>query len=1216
MMDYSKYKILRFALILSTVLLIFLVAGVTAYHIYNSYMNTLNNAEQRLLGYAKALDEHASRAFGEAEKTLELIIDRISSNMAAGMLTEKALHDILKSEIAKLPQVEAAFIVDRTGIFKAFSKELPATRLDVSDRDYFINLRDDPNAEIYISRAFRNRTNNMWRFTIAKKIHDRKGGVAGIVAIGFKPEYFDNFYKSLDIGASTRINIMRSDASTLIVSPSNDASYEQNFSGFDLFKKNLPVSPTGFYRSLKFGYDQSDRIAAYSRLSNFPAIALVSVKTDEILSEWNSQTARQISFTAVVLIVFALTSVLLIRQLKKLEASERELNERALMLAENDERFRFAEGIAHIGSWDWNISKGTMAWSDEIYRIYGLKPLEIQASYQAFLDHIPPEDAQKITSALDRSLNDNSIPYDIEHKIIRPDGEDRVVHETGQIFRNEMNKPIRVFSVVHDITDRKRAEEALLYFQMAVGSATDAIGMSTPDGRHYYQNEAFTKLFGLSVREVDGVSGPPTTVYADEKVGKKVFDIIMRGGSFEGEVKMLDKDKNTKDIFIRAYSIKNKEGKVVGLVGMHNDITEKRQAEQKLRSSESQLRESQKVAKLGNWDLDLVSQALYWSDETYKLFDKSPENFVPSFNEFARLVHPDDIVTMQTNFDDALKSDAHPYHVTVRIINDTGREWVMEAFGAVRRDPSDNALSIFGTCQDITERKQDEEKIRQSEQFIRGILDTVDEGFIVVDKDYRILVANKAYCNQVGSNVEKIIGLPCYEVSHKINRPCHEEGEECATYKAIETGKPHSALHHHKNADGNILYIETKAFPIKNASGAVTSVIETINNITEKHLLEEERLKTQKLESIGTLAGGIAHDFNNLLQGVFGYISLAKMTMSNQEKCKAALDQAEKALHQSVNLTTQLLTFSRGGKPVRKRVNLLPVIENAARFALSGSRSESHVTADDNLWQVDVDEGQIGQVIQNIILNADQAMPVGGRVEIRMRNIQSSGKDFPQALKGEKYIEISIEDKGIGIPADYLSRIFDPYFTTKEKGSGLGLATSYSIIRNHSGLIDVKSEMGKGTLFTIYLPATAASQQEEQTKQFLLSKTERTGKVLIVDDEQVIRDVAGELISALGHEVEFAKHGEEAIEKYQAALKEQRPFEVVILDLTIRGGMGGLETLQQLLKMDPNVRAVVSSGYSDDAATANYEKQGFKSFLKKPYNVDDLRKVLDNMLNI
>jgi two-component system cell cycle sensor histidine kinase/response regulator CckA len=256
----------------------------------------------------------------------------------------------------------------------------------------------------------------------------------------------------------------------------------------------------------------------------------------------------------------------------------------------------------------------------------------------------------------------------------------------------------------------------------------------------------------------------------------------------------------------------------------------------------------------------------------------------------------------------------------------------------------------------------------------------VDEAFIVIDRDYRIVTANQAYC--VSASCDDVIGKHCYEISHRRNIPCFDAGEECAVRTVFETGRPQVSVHTHQDEDGRLIYVETKAFPLKDSSGNVISAIETINNITEKQLLEEERLKTQKLEAIGTLAGGIAHDFNNLLQGVFGYISLAKLNADQKEKSVAALEQAEKALHLSVNLTSQLLTFSKGGKPVKQRIDLRPVIENAAKFALSGSRSDHLLNIRDDLWNADADNGQIGQVIQNIVLNADQAMPEGGHVEI------------------------------------------------------------------------------------------------------------------------------------------------------------------------------------------------------------------------------------------
>jgi nitrogen-specific signal transduction histidine kinase/ActR/RegA family two-component response regulator len=389
-------------------------------------------------------------------------------------------------------------------------------------------------------------------------------------------------------------------------------------------------------------------------------------------------------------------------------------------------------------------------------------------------------------------------------------------------------------------------------------------------------------------------------------------------------------------------------------------------------------------------------------------------------------------------------------------------------------------------------------------------------------------------------------------------------------------------------------------------------VIETISDITEKHLLEEERLKTQKLESIGTLAGGIAHDFNNMLQGIFGYISMAKMTLDQKKKSLAMLEQAEKALHQSVNLTTQLLTFSKGGKPAKKNLSLLPVIENAARFALSGSRSEYRISSAPDLRRVEADEGQLGQVIQNIVLNADQAMPLGGCVEIAAQNVSASDASLPRSIAGKDHVLITIQDSGVGIPEQYLGKIFDPYFTTKEKGSGLGLATSYSIIRNHRGLIDVRSEVGKGTDLFLYLPASEAV-AEESPGAAVPGKT-RTCRVLVMDDEKVVREVAGEILRALGHEAAFSENGEAALTMYREAMASAKPFDVVILDLTIRGGMGGLETLGKLLELDPGAKAVVSSGYSDDTALSKYREHGFRAFLKKPYNVKELQDTLSALL--
>jgi two-component system cell cycle sensor histidine kinase/response regulator CckA len=517
------------------------------------------------------------------------------------------------------------------------------------------------------------------------------------------------------------------------------------------------------------------------------------------------------------------------------------------------------------------------------------------------------------------------------------------------------------------------------------------------------------------------------------------------------------------------------------------------------------------------------------------------------------------------------------------------------------------------TGTDITEKRQSEEALRKSEEMLRSVLDSVDEGFVVIDRNYCILAVNRAYCEQVGLSDAEIIGKHCYTASHALHRPCYEVGEDCAVKKVFETGEPCLVSHHHSNAAGNVLYVETKAFPQKDASGTVTSVIESISNVTEKYLLEAERLKTQKLEAIGTLAGGIAHDFNNLLQGVFGYISMVRMHLDQKEKALDMLSQAEKALHMSVNLTSQLLTFSKGGMPAKKNVALSPLIESSVKFALSGSRINYTLTCDKALRRVEADEGQIGRVIQNIVLNAEQAMPMGGTISVRAKNMPSSAKGLPLSLPEGDYVEISVTDGGIGIPQQWLSRIFDPYFTTKDKGSGLGLATSYSIIKNHGGLIDVKSKPGEGTTFIVYLPALEADEEIAGTVPAAVAAS-RKGRILIMDDEEIIRNITGIMITTLGHEVEFAENGEEALAKYREALKSCRRFDAVILDLTIRGGKGGEETIKELLALDPEAKAIVSSGYANSSAISESKLLGFRACLTKPYDVNALKDVLAVLL--
>ncbi len=516
---------------------------------------------------------------------------------------------------------------------------------------------------------------------------------------------------------------------------------------------------------------------------------------------------------------------------------------------------------------------------------------------------------------------------------------------------------------------------------------------------------------------------------------------------------------------------------------------------------------------------------------------------------------------------------------------------------------------LMGTFRDITERKLAEGESAERGAMVQQIMDTASVAIGLVDRRGRITHANRRMGEMFGCTMEELIGSEYADHVH----PSEREPSRQNMLALLASTIPSVDLERrYLRKDGTEFWGHLACRRFHDARGNDLGLIGVITDITERRLLEEERLKTQKLESIGTLAGGIAHDFNNLLQGIFGYVAMARMSLDQREKSLAMLEQAENALQQSVSLTTQLLTFSKGGRPVKKRISLTPVIENAAKFALSGSRSGYRLDTEPGLWQVDADEGQIGQAIQNIVINADQAMPGGGTVVIAAKKVLKPDNRHPRLPKGD-YVEISVQDSGTGIAGQYLQKIFDPYFTTKEKGSGLGLATSYSIIRNHGGLIDVISELGKGSTFFIYLPAIEAEKDIKETA--AVSPVVRKGKILVMDDEALVRSIAGELIKTLGHEVDLAEHGEAAVEKYRSAKESGRPFDVVILDLTIRGGMGGRDTLERLSVIDPGIRAIVSSGYSDDAVVADYRKYGFKARLTKPYKLANLRDTLNALLS-
>ncbi len=501
---------------------------------------------------------------------------------------------------------------------------------------------------------------------------------------------------------------------------------------------------------------------------------------------------------------------------------------------------------------------------------------------------------------------------------------------------------------------------------------------------------------------------------------------------------------------------------------------------------------------------------------------------------------------------------------------------------------------------EIDVRKQAVNALVASDARYRAIIDAFDGFIYVCSADNRIEFVNQRLQEYLGRDGT---GELCFKAIYGRDSAC----PQCAAEKVFngetlrwEMESPRSGRWHFVTASA-----------IRNADGTASKQTMIID-ITDRRNMEEDLLKAKKLESVGLLAGGIAHDFNNLLVGILSNIELAKMKSVTDSGAYERLTEAEQAAYRAKELTLQLLTFAKGGTPLKTVLDPGDLIRKSVGLSLRGSKVKSDVRIPDDLWPVEADEGQLSQAFNNVVLNADQAMPEGGTITVVCENVVL-GPSKVISLKEGKYVRVMIEDHGIGIAREHLSKIFDPYFTTKRRGSGLGLSTAYSIIKKHDGMIVAESELGKGSRLLIYLPAS----DKELRKPAAVPEVpvRGQGRVLIMDDDEIVRDSCRAILQELGYEAALACDGAEAIEAYRKAKEAGKPFRAVIMDLTVPGGLGGKETLQKLLEFDPDVRAIVSSGYSNDPVIARFAEYGFKGVVTKPYRVKTLSDAVSAVIN-
>jgi PAS domain S-box-containing protein len=825
-----------------------------------------------------------------------------------------------------------------------------------------------------------------------------------------------------------------------------------------------------------------------------------------------------------------------------------------------------------------------------------------------FLALIAPDSRYLVKENFSRHQSGEDVPP-YEHALITKDGRRIEAIINTKIIEYEGENAL--LGVITDITERKWAEEKIRESEERHRAIWEnspiGICLTDRDGIYRYVSPRYCQMYGYS---------------REQLINKPFYDLLMRPGDPE------DRRKRYNELFENAGPLPlgetqflNIDGELIWiqytgnfimqdgapkyLVAMNVDVTDKKKAEDALRYSEARLSDAQRIAGLGYWEWEIQTQKSFWSDKMFELY-KRPKNHGPLAEAWMDHVIPEDRERVLEAIGRAHSGDRE-YNLDHGIICMDGEMKQIHTEARVIRDAQGKPVRMVGIVLDITERKRAEEALRESEGRFRTLVESQGEGVGIIDPQGRFVFANPAAHEMFGVETGRLLGRSLKEFLDQ------DQFEIVRKQTAVQRSGVRSSYDLEFNrGDGEKRLMLVTATPLSEKDGKFKGVLGVFRDITEMRKMEEEMVKARKLESLGLLAGGIAHDFNNALTAILGNASMLKAGLDKQDDMYSGLDDVEQAATQAQALTQQLLTFSRGGAPVRQTASIVELVRKTADFMLSGSNVKCEYSIPNDIWTAKFDTGQIGQVIQNLIINADQAMPEGGVLKLSIGNIyMERGHSLP--LDEGRYVRIAIQDRGAGIPGKYLDKIFDPFFTTKSEGNGLGLAIAYSVVKKHGGYIDVESQIGEGTTFYVYLPASDENPQLlEQTGEEPLSGT---GKILVVDDEEFIRNMLTKILTGSGYTVRCAADGARAIEMYKNEKELGKPFDAVLMDLTIPGGMGGKEAVKMLRQIDPDAKVVVSSGYSNDPIMADHTRHGFSGRIAKPYRTGELNSVLSEVVN-
>ncbi len=669
-----------------------------------------------------------------------------------------------------------------------------------------------------------------------------------------------------------------------------------------------------------------------------------------------------------------------------------------------------------------------------------------------------------------------------------------------------------------------------------------------------------------------------------------------------------------------------RDGRIVGTVSVARDVTERKSAQDAIRESEEKYR----------FLAENMADIVWMTDQNFRTSYVTPSiETVLGFTQEERkkqsleeMITPDSVrrarMILTQEMQREMEGNADPERsitMDIEYYRKDGSTLWMESCVKFIRDKNGSVAGLLGATRDISKRKCREEEIERLRQEWEGIFQAIGNPTLIIDRDHNIIQSNAATEEATGKSREDLVGMKCHGLFHLSDRP----PEACPLVKMLNSGRLETVEMEIEALNGRFLVSCT---PMLDRDGRIEKVIHIATDITERKRaeMERERLEAQlrqirKMEAISTLTGGIAHDYNNLLSIIMGNLSMALDEVKPGSDLKDFLSAADIASRKVRDLTHELMALSKGGDPFKELGSLKEVLKHAGKAVPGESGIVIRESICHDLWPVSFDPHQMGAVFRNLLTNAVEAMSCGGTLTIKGENLQvEDGERHPDLpLQPGEYVRISLVDQGRGIPPEHLDKVFDPYFSTKamgiQKGMGLGLTTAYAIVQKHGGHMSVESKSGLGTTVKIYLPAErhrAGAEAKRHPEDDAISLRKR---VLLMDDEEMLRKLAQQMLKKLGYEVETVKDGIEAIEAYERQRVLGTPFDAVILDLTVKGGMGGEQTIGKLLKLDPAVKAIVSSGYFDDPVMSHFEAYGFRGAMAKPYEKSKLKEELEKLLD-